>query len=101
MKSFREVALAMPPSAVDSLYVASLASGDTAFVRGLEADLMQVPKILRGSTIWNTAWTSALVEDLSDQELKEVLAVLSSTHQLGGEHCIMRIGMMTALAARG
>ena len=78
VKSFREVALAMPPSAVDSLYVASLASGDTAFVSGLEADLLQVPNDLAREYYLEYGGTSNLVEDLSDQELKEVLAVLSS-----------------------
>lgn len=77
-KSFQDVAMAMPPSAVDSLYVASLTSGDTAFTSGLEADLLRVPGELARDYILENNGTSGLVEDLSDQEMREVLAVLSS-----------------------
>ncbi|MBK7257156.1 MAG: hypothetical protein IPI01_05005 [Ignavibacteriae bacterium] len=78
VRSFRDVAMAMPPSAVDSLYVASLASGDTAFVGGLETDLLRLPSDLAREYYVENGSTSTLVEDLSDQEVREVLAVLSS-----------------------
>jgi hypothetical protein len=78
VKSFRDVAMAMPPSAVDSLYVASLTTGDTAFVGGLETDLLRLPTDLAREYYVENGSTSTLVEDLSDQEMREVLAVLSS-----------------------
>jgi hypothetical protein len=78
VRSFRDVAMAMPPSAVDSLYVASLTAGDTVFVAGLETDLLRLPSDLAREYYVANGSTSTLVEDLSDQEMREVLAVLSS-----------------------
>jgi hypothetical protein len=78
VRSFRDVAMAMPPSAVDSLYVASLTAGDTVFVSGMETDLLRVSSDLAREYYVANGSTSTLVEDLSDQEMREVLAVLSS-----------------------
>jgi hypothetical protein len=75
---FREVAMAMPPTAVDSLYVASLATTDTMTSRGVEKDIFQVPADLAREYYLENTGTFTLVNDLSEQELREVLAVLSS-----------------------
>ena len=53
-------------------------SGDTAFVGGLETDLLRLPSDLAREYYVENGSTSTLVEDLSDQEMREVLAVLSS-----------------------
>jgi hypothetical protein len=78
IKSFRDVAMAMPPSAVDSLYVASLTTGDAEFAGGLETDLLRLPSDLAREYYVENGSASTLVEDLSDQEMREVLAVMSS-----------------------
>jgi len=77
-QAFREVAMAMPPTAVDSLYVASLASTDTMTARGVEKDIFQVPADYAREYYLENTGTVTLVDDLSEQELREVLAVLSS-----------------------
>ena len=74
----REVALAMSPSAVDSLYVSSLATEDTMFSRTVEEDIFQVPSDFAQEYYLENAVPSTLVADLSEQELHEVLAELSS-----------------------
>ncbi len=77
-KSLQEVAMALPPSAVDSLYVASLTSNDTTFSGTVDGDFLQFSGDFASEYYLEHAGTAMLVEDLTDQELREVLVVLSA-----------------------
>jgi len=78
LKSLREVTLALPPSAVDSLYVASLTTTDTMLAAAVETDILEVSTDDVGEYYLEHAGTSTLVSDLTEQELREVLVALSS-----------------------
>ncbi|MCC6397605.1 MAG: hypothetical protein IT282_11360 [Bacteroidetes bacterium] len=78
VKSLREVTLALPPSAVDSLSVASLTTTDTMFAATVEKDILEVPTDDAREYYIEHTGTSTLVSDLTEQELREVLVALSS-----------------------
>jgi len=77
-QSLREVALAMPPSAVDSLYIASVTVSDTAFANAIERDILEVPTEYAREYYLENTGTATLISELSEQELRDVLAVMSS-----------------------
>jgi len=77
-RSLREVAMALPPTAVDSLYVASLTTADSAIAGAVEGEILQVPSDDAREYYLENAGATTLVNDLSEQELREVLAVMSS-----------------------
>lgn len=77
-ESLRQATAALPAATIDSLYVASVADRDTATMTDLDRNLLAVTDASAEEYYLEHAQTSALVEDLSDQELHEVLATLST-----------------------
>jgi hypothetical protein len=77
-ESLRQATSALATATVDSLYVASIATVDTAAVNDLDPNILAFNNDQAEEFYVQNAGATALVEDLSDQELHQVLAALSS-----------------------
>jgi len=77
-ESLRQATAALAPATVESLYVASVAANDTATMGDIDKNLRAFNHATAEEYYVENAPTTTLVEDLSDQELHEVLAALSS-----------------------
>jgi hypothetical protein len=74
----RQATAALAPATVESLYVASIAAVDTAVINDVNNKLLAFKNDQARDFYVENAGAANLVEDLSDQELHEVLAALSS-----------------------
>jgi hypothetical protein len=77
-ESLRQATAALAPATVESLYVASAMVPDTAVVREIDSKLLAVNSTRAEDFYVENAAAGTLVEDLSDQEVREVLAALST-----------------------
>ncbi len=77
-ESLRQATAALAPADIESLYVSSVAVNDTATLSDIERNLHALNRTAAQEYYVENALTSTLVEDLSDQEVHEVLAALSS-----------------------
>ncbi len=77
-ESLRQATSALAPATVESLYVASIGTVDTAVVNDVDASILAFNNDQAEEFYVENAGATALVEDLSDQELHQVLAALSS-----------------------
>jgi hypothetical protein len=80
-ESLRQATAALPEAAVESLYVASVAVSDTAVIGEINKSLLALNDEKAAEFFVEHAAEGTLVEDLSDQELREVLAALSSVEK--------------------
>ncbi len=80
-ESLRQATAALAPATVESLYVASVAMADTAVLSDMNGSLLAINNDQAEEFYLANARPSTLVEDLSDQELHEVLAALSSVEK--------------------
>jgi hypothetical protein len=77
-ESLRQATAALTEADVESLYVASVAVSDTAVIGEINKSLLALNDEKAAEYYVDHAGEGALVEDLSDQELREVLAALST-----------------------
>lgn len=77
-ESLRQATASLAPATVESLYVASVAVRDTATLGEIERKLQEFNYATAEEYYVENAPATTLVEDLTDQELHEVLAALSS-----------------------
>jgi hypothetical protein len=80
-ESLRQATAVLSPAAVESLYVASVMEPDTAVVKEINRNLLAVNSEKAEEFYVENAMERTLVEDLSDQELREVLAALSTVEK--------------------
>ncbi len=80
--SVKEVAQALPVRTVDSLYVAMIASADSATASTFEEQVLAMPVDQAREYYVVQAGTRTLLEDLSEQEVRDVVARLGSNINL-------------------
>jgi hypothetical protein len=80
-ESLRQATSALASATVESLYVASVAASDTAVINDVNKSLLPFNNVQAEEFYVENAGTTTLVEDLSDQELHQVLAALSSVEK--------------------
>lgn len=80
--SVAEVTRVLPSTTVDSLLVASLESPDSATAKSLEEQMFAFPVELAREYYVEQSGMQELVDDLSDQELRDVIARLGSNINL-------------------
>jgi hypothetical protein len=80
-ETLRQATAGLSEAAVESLYVASVAAPDTAVIGEINKSLIALNDEKAAEFYVEHAAERTLVEDLSDQELREVLAALSTVEK--------------------
>jgi hypothetical protein len=80
-ESLRQATSSLAVATVESLYVASVAASDTAVINDVNNSLLSFNNEQAQEFFVENARATTLVEDLSDQELHQVLAALSSVEK--------------------
>jgi hypothetical protein len=80
-ESLRQATSSLAVATVESLYVASVAASDTAVINDVNNSLLSFNSDQAEEFFVENARATTLVEDLSDQELHQVLAALSSVEK--------------------
>ncbi len=81
VESLREATAGLATATVESLYVASMAVPDTALINDVHRSLETYARDQAEEFYVERVGTTTLVEGLSDQELHQVLAALSSVEK--------------------